>query len=103
VFLIFVAMAMAELGSAAPTAGGLYYWTFKFSSPRFRRLLSWLVGCEFVTHQRNISMIDRDIADVNTSAYIAGLASVDWGCATQLVAAINIGSGGSFKATNAQT
>lgn len=85
VFLIFVAMAMAELGSAAPTAGGLYYWTFKFSSPRFRRLLSWLVGY------------------VNTSAYIAGLASVDWGCATQLVAAINIGSGGSFKATNAQT
>jgi len=48
-------------------------------------------------------MTDRDAPDVNTSAYIAGLASVDWGCATQLVAAINIGSGGSFKATNAQT
>jgi len=48
-------------------------------------------------------MTDRDATDVNTSAYIAGLASVDWGCATQLVAAINIGSGGSFQATNAQT
>ena len=91
---------MADLGSAAPTAGGLCYWTFKFSSPRFRRLLSWLVGCELVTHQKNIPMTDRDAADVNTSAYIAG---VDLGCATQLVAAINIGSGGSFKATNAQT
>lgn len=44
-FLITVALAMAELGSAAPTAGGLYYWTFKFSSPRYRKLLSWLIGC----------------------------------------------------------
>ena len=52
---------------------------------------------------KEIPMTDRDAPDVNTSAYIAGLASVDWGCATQLVAAINIGSGGSFKATNAQT
>ena len=48
-------------------------------------------------------MIDRNTADVNTSAYVAGMASVDWGCATQLVAAVNIGSGGTFKATNAQT
>lgn len=39
---------MSELGSAAPTAGGLYYWTFKFSSPRYRKLLSWLVGCEYL-------------------------------------------------------
>ncbi|KAJ3575763.1 hypothetical protein NP233_g882 [Leucocoprinus birnbaumii] len=85
VFLIFVGMAMAELGSAAPTAGGLYYWTFKFSSPRYRKLLSWLIGY------------------VNTSAYIAGMASVDWGCATQLMAAVNLGSNGTFEATNAQT
>ncbi|KXN82731.1 hypothetical protein AN958_02223 [Leucoagaricus sp. SymC.cos] len=85
VFLIFVAMAMAELGSAAPTAGGLYYWTFKFSSKRYRKLLSWLIGY------------------INTSAYIAGMASVDWGCATQLLAAVNIGTGGKFEATNAQT
>ena len=63
-FLTFVAMAMAELGSAAPTAGGLYCWTFKFSFPRFRRLLSWLVGCELVTHQKNTPMTDRDAADV---------------------------------------
>ncbi|KAG7088750.1 hypothetical protein E1B28_012718 [Marasmius oreades] len=83
-FLIFVGMAMAELGSAAPTAGGLYYWTFKFSSPRYRKLLSWLIGY------------------INTAAYIAGVASVDWGCATQLMAAVTIGSGGTFVATNAQ-
>ncbi|KAJ7696949.1 APC amino acid permease [Mycena rosella] len=40
VFIMFIAMAMAELGSAAPTSGGLYYWTFKYSSPRYRNILS---------------------------------------------------------------
>ncbi|KAJ7163567.1 amino acid/polyamine transporter I [Mycena crocata] len=83
-FLVFVALAMAELGSAAPTAGGLYYWTFTFSSPKYRKLLSWLIGY------------------VNTTAYIAGMASVDWGIATQIMAAANIGSDGQFVATNAQ-
>ena len=47
VFLTTIALAMAELGSAAPTSGGLYYWTFKFSSPRWRCLLSWIVGCKW--------------------------------------------------------
>ncbi|KAF5349324.1 hypothetical protein D9758_011797 [Tetrapyrgos nigripes] len=85
ILLIFVGMAMAELGSSAPTAGGLYYWTFKFSSPRYRRLLSWLIGY------------------INTAAYCAGVASVDWGCATQIMAVVTIGSNGSFVPTNAQT
>ncbi|KAJ6594170.1 amino acid/polyamine transporter I [Mycena capillaripes] len=83
-FLIVVALAMAELGSAAPTAGGLYYWTFTFSSPKYRKLMSWLIGY------------------VNTAAYIAGMASVDWGVATQVMAAANIGTDGQFVATTAQ-
>ncbi|THV04571.1 amino acid transporter [Dendrothele bispora CBS 962.96] len=85
IFLVFVAMAMAELGSSAPTAGGLYYWTFKFSSQRYRRLLSWLVGY------------------INTASYCTGLASVDWGCATQIMAAAAIHSEGAFVATSGQT
>ncbi|KAJ6455335.1 amino acid permease-domain-containing protein [Mycena vitilis] len=83
-FLVVVALAMAELGSAAPTAGGLYYWTFTFSSPRYRKVMSWLIGY------------------VNTAAYITGMASVDWGVATQIMAAANIGTDGAFVATNAQ-
>ncbi len=39
---------MAELASAAPTSGGLYYWTYRFSSPRWRNLLCWIVGCQFL-------------------------------------------------------
>jgi amino acid transporter len=43
---ICVTLALAELASAAPTSGGLYYWTYAFANPRWRGLLSWLVGCE---------------------------------------------------------
>ncbi|KAF8892309.1 APC amino acid permease [Gymnopilus junonius] len=85
VFLTSIALAIAELGSAAPTSGGLYYWTFKFSSPRWRRLLCWIVGYS------------------NTTGNIAAVASVDWGCAVQITAAASIGSGLTFEATTAQT
>jgi amino acid transporter len=95
---------MAELGSAAPTAGGLYYWTFQFSSPRYRKLLSWLIGC-MSARLRALSLSMMTLvspADVNTAAYISGVASVDWGVATQIMAAANIGTDGQFVATNAQ-
>ncbi len=59
-------MSMAELASAAPTSGGvsnddsmgnvqtlnivmrltqLYFWTHSYSSPSWRNLLAWIVGC----------------------------------------------------------
>lgn len=85
VFLVLISLALAELGSAAPTSGGLYYWSFKFGSPRWRRLLSWIVGYS------------------NTIGLIAGVASVDWGCAVQLMAAVSIGSNQTFTATTGQT
>jgi len=84
-FLLLITLALAELGSAAPTSGGLYYWSFKFGSPRWRRLLSWVVGYS------------------NTIGLIAGVASVDWGCAVQLMAAVSIGSNQTFTATTGQT
>lgn len=49
-FLMFIALAMAELGSSAPTCGGIYYWTFKFSSERYRNYLCWIVGCAFAVY-----------------------------------------------------
>jgi len=75
---------MAELASAAPTSGGLYFWTHSLSSPRCRNLLSWIVGY------------------ANTIGSIASVASIDWGCAVQVAAAINIGNQ-NFVATQAQT
>ena len=67
ILVMFVGLSMAELASAAPTSGGvshlfilgrredkvdiygyqqLYYWTHSLSSPRWRNLLCWIVGCE---------------------------------------------------------
>ncbi|KAN0124703.1 Amino acid/polyamine transporter I [Lactarius tabidus] len=84
-FILIVGMSMAELASAAPTSGGLYFWTHSFSSPRWRNLLAWIVGY------------------ANTIGTIAAIASIDWGAAIQIMAAAGIGSNGSFSATNSQT
>ncbi|KAG9089592.1 GABA-specific high-affinity permease, partial [Ceratobasidium sp. 370] len=41
--------------------------------------------------------------DANTLGSIACIASIDWGCAVQVMAAATIGSGGSYVATTGQT
>ncbi|KAI0684182.1 APC amino acid permease [Cytidiella melzeri] len=79
-----IALALAELSSAAPTSGGLYFWTFKYASPRYRNVLAWIVGYS------------------NTMGNVAGAASVQWGCAVQLMAAASIGSGLTFTPTTGQ-
>ncbi|KAF5375416.1 hypothetical protein D9615_008014 [Tricholomella constricta] len=84
-FILMVGMSMAELASAAPTSGGLYFWTYSLSSPRWRRLLCWLVGY------------------ANTIGSIAAVSSIDWGCAVQIMAAASIGSNERFQGTAAQT
>ncbi|KAL4076209.1 amino acid/polyamine transporter I [Scleroderma citrinum] len=85
IFILCCAMSIAELASAAPTAGGVYFWTYSFASPRWRSLLCWIVGY------------------ANTIAWISGVASVDWACAVQITAAASISSGQTYIATNAQT
>ncbi|KAJ7618132.1 APC amino acid permease [Mycena polygramma] len=85
VFIMFIALAMAELSSAAPTSGGLYYWTYRYSSPRYRNLLCWMVGY------------------TNTITYIAGVAGAGWSSATVFMAAASIGSDGNFVPTVYQT
>lgn len=84
-FILIVGISMAELASAAPTSGGLYFWTHSLSSPKWRNLLAWIVGY------------------ANTVGSIASVASIDWGAAIQIMAAAGISSGGSFTATNSQT
>ncbi|KAJ6608932.1 amino acid/polyamine transporter I [Mycena sp. CBHHK59/15] len=85
VFLMTIAFAMAELGSSAPTSGGVYYWTYKFSSPRYRNLLCWMVGY------------------TNTLTYIAGMAGIGWACATLITAAASVGSDLKYIPTVHQT
>ncbi|KAJ7830506.1 amino acid/polyamine transporter I [Mycena olivaceomarginata] len=85
ILILFVGMSMAELASAAPTSGGLYFWTYSLSSPRWRNLLCWIVGY------------------ANTIGSVAAVASIDWAAAIQVMAAVNIGSDGTFEATAGQT
>lgn len=84
-FILCVGISMAELASAAPTSGGLYFWTHSLSSPQCRNLLAWVVGY------------------ANTIGSIASVASIDWGCAVQITAAASIGTGEVWVATNAET
>ncbi|KAJ7323154.1 amino acid/polyamine transporter I [Mycena albidolilacea] len=73
-FITLVCIAVSELASAAPTAGGLYYWTHRYASPRCRNLLSWIVGYS------------------NTIYLMAGVASTAWSIALQIAACVTIGS-----------
>ncbi|KAI0646185.1 APC amino acid permease [Trametes meyenii] len=84
VFLMFIGLALAELGSAAPTSGGLYYWTWKYASPKWRKILSWIAGYS------------------NSIGLISGFSSINWGCAVQLMAGVSLGSDGSFVPTTGQ-
>src|SRR5258707_8929284 len=41
VFVVLVALSMAELASAYPTAGGLYYWASKLGGPAWGWYTGW--------------------------------------------------------------
>ncbi|KAH9973549.1 APC amino acid permease [Lactifluus volemus] len=83
-FILVVGLSMAELASAAPTSGGLYFWAHAYSSPKWRNLLAWVVGYS------------------NTIGMIASVASVDWGAVVQIMAAASISSNGSFTPTSSK-
>ena len=44
VMTLFVGLAMAEVCSSFPTAGGLYYWAAKIAPPRTAAAWSWFTG-----------------------------------------------------------
>ena len=51
VFVVIIALGMAELASAFPTAGGLYYWASKLGGPGWGWFTGWfnLIGQVAVT------------------------------------------------------
>ena len=103
---MFVALTLAEMGSAAPTSGGLYYWTWTFATPRWRKVLSWTVGCEYTRSRYSdvrFVLSQAFTTDSNTIGLISGIASIDWGCAVQLMAAVSIGTNQEFIPTTGQT
>lgn len=81
-FIFVVGLAMADLGSAMPTSGGLYWWTHFFASPRTRNALSFLVGYS------------------NTLGLVGGLCSIDYGFALMLLSVVVIAKDGEWAPSN---
>jgi amino acid transporter len=78
IMCLFVALAMAELASAMPTAGGLYYWASKLGSPVWGWFTGWL----------------------NIVGFTIAVAAVGWGAAVFAVALGNLWFPGVVHTTN---
>lgn len=63
-----VACSMAEIASAFPTSGGLYYATAMLSPPKYKAILSWWVGWS------------------NYFAQVTGAPSVAYACSSMILA-----------------
>jgi amino acid transporter len=81
-FIALSGLALGDLASSMPTSGGLYFWTYTMAPKRCRRLLCWLVGY------------------ANTLSTTSAVASIDWGLALQIMAAVTIATDGVFQPEN---
>ncbi|MCJ1289067.1 GABA-specific high-affinity permease [Xylographa carneopallida] len=81
-FIFIVGLAMADLGSAMPTSGGLYWWTHFFASPATRNPLSFLVGYS------------------NTLGLVGGLCSIDYGFSLMFLSVIVVANDGNYTPSN---
>jgi hypothetical protein len=81
----------------------LYFWTHSYSSPKWRNLLAWIVGCMLLLYEKKYKSSYYCLVDANTVGNIASVASVDWSASVQIMAAASIGTNGSFIATKPQT
>ncbi|OQE18637.1 hypothetical protein PENSTE_c017G03030 [Penicillium steckii] len=72
IFILLVGLAMADLASAMPTAGGLYWWTHYFAGEKYKNPLSFLIGYS------------------NTLGLIGGICSVDYTLALMIISCVSI-------------
>lgn len=76
---------MAELVSAYPTCGGLYYTVSRLAPRAWVPSISWVVGW------------------LNLLGQVAGVASSEWGASALLLAAVSIGSDFTYVPSTGQT
>jgi amino acid transporter len=69
-----IACSVAELVSAYPTCGGLYYTVSRLAPPKWVPSISWITGW------------------INLLGQVAGIASSEYGSAQLLLAAVSMGS-----------
>ncbi|OOF91389.1 hypothetical protein ASPCADRAFT_57671 [Aspergillus carbonarius ITEM 5010] len=82
ILIFFVGLAMADMASAMPTAGGLYWWTHYFAGKKYKNALSFLVGYS------------------NTMGLIGGMCSVDYTLSLMILACVSIARDGNWSASN---
>ncbi|KAI3528304.1 amino acid permease [Colletotrichum paranaense] len=70
--IICVAASLGEITSVYPTAGGVYYQAFMLSSPKYRRVASWICGWLYVVGNITITL------------------AVNFGTALFIVACVNV-------------
>jgi len=80
-----IAFSVAELVSAYPTCGGLYYTVSRLAPKKWVPLISWVVGW------------------INLLGQVAGVASSEYGSAQILLAAISMASDLSYTPTTGHT
>ncbi|KAK2873648.1 hypothetical protein FQN49_002202 [Arthroderma sp. PD_2] len=80
-FILIVGVAMADLGSALPTSGGLYWWTHHFAADKCKNPLSFLVGYS------------------NTIGLIGGICSVDYSFVLMVFAIVSFIRNGEWVAS----
>ncbi|KAF7551930.1 hypothetical protein G7Z17_g4678 [Cylindrodendrum hubeiense] len=68
IFVLCVAMSMAELASSMPTSGGLYYAAAVLAGPKYGPLAAWITGW------------------ANWMVQVTGAPSVGYGCAGMILA-----------------
>lgn len=77
--------SVAELVSAYPTCGGLYYTVSRLTPRAWVPSISWVTGW------------------LNLLGQVAGVASSEWGASALLLAAVSIGSDFTYEPTYGQT
>ncbi|KAJ5548365.1 hypothetical protein N7513_005599 [Penicillium frequentans] len=84
IFIFIVGLAMSDLASAMPTAGGLYWWTHYFAGPKYKSPLSFLIGYS------------------NTLGLIGGICSVDYTLALMIISCVSIARDGAWSASRGE-
>ncbi|KAH3899076.1 probable GABA-specific permease [Saccharomycodes ludwigii] len=83
--ILTIGISLAQSASACPTAGGLFYWTYLYTPPKYKVVLSFIIGW------------------ANSLALIAGVCSISYGFAEEVLAAVVIQKDGNFDVTNGKT
>lgn len=80
-FTMTIALAMAEISSAYPTSGGLYWWAARLSSKKYAPFASWITGW------------------FNLIGQFAVTAGINYGIASMIAAVITVATNGSWTPT----